>query len=71
MSTRIADLGFAIFVVTCIALVAGLIVAGIKAQPAGCAARWEPRETQYTPESGCRVEFNGAFVPEDNVRFGE
>ena len=71
MSTRIADLGFVIFVVTCIALVAGLIVAGIKVQPAVCAARWEPRPTQYDRLSGCRVEINGEFWPEDNVRGGE
>ena len=52
-------------------MVALPIIAVIKAQPAACAARWEPRETEYDRLSGCRVKINGAFVPEDNVRFGE
>ena len=52
-------------------MVALPIIAVIKAQPAACAARWEPRETQYTPESGCRVEINGEFWPEDHVMGGK
>ena len=52
-------------------MVALPISAVIKAQPVACAARWEPRPTQYDRLSGCRVEINGEFWPEDNVRGGE
>jgi hypothetical protein len=36
-----------------------------------CAYRWSGFTTQHSLLSGCKVEIDGKFVPEDRVRFGE
>jgi hypothetical protein len=36
--------------------------------PKMCAARWAEWETDWGFIAGCRVEVNGRFMPEKNVR---
>ena len=36
-----------------------------------CSYRWSGFATQYSMLSGCKVEIDGKFVPEDRVRFGQ
>lgn len=36
-----------------------------------CAYRWSDFNTEYSLLSGCKVEIDGRFVPEDMVRIGQ
>ena len=46
-----------------------IIASAIDAQV--CRYRWSGFTTEYSMLSGCKVEIDGKFVPEDRVRFGE
>ncbi len=59
------------FVITLIAgfIATPFIASAIDAQI--CRYRWSGFTTEYSMLSGCKVEIDGKFVPEDRVRFGE